>query len=68
MRTNIELNRELVERLMATGKYKSKRELVDAGLQELERQRVLAEIRGLRGTFGPWDGQVEAGRMGKLAE
>ena len=68
MRTNIELNKELVERLMATGKYKSKRELVEAGLQELERQRVLEFVRSQRGKFGPWDGQIEEGRMGKRAK
>lgn len=66
MRTNIELDNDLVERLMASGEYKSKRALVHAALKELERQQILAYVRSQRGKFGPWDGQIEAGRMGEL--
>ena len=62
MRTNIELDRELVDRLMATGDFKSKRELVHEALLTLDRKHKLAFVRSLKGKLTSWEGDIDADR------
>lgn len=62
MRTNIEIDDELMaETLRATG-LKTKREAVELGLKTLLRLRRQAEIRAFRGKL-EWSGDLEAMRI-----
>lgn len=49
MRTNIDLDDELVAQAMKAGPFKTKKEAVDAGLRLLARQAAYREILALRG-------------------
>ena len=57
MRTNIELDAELVDWLLADTGIKTKRELVDAALREFKRRRDQLKILELEGIVehGGWD-------------
>lgn len=57
MRTNIELDDELVQRLLKSTGIKTKRELVDHALRQLERREDFLKVQSLRGIFkdGGWD-------------
>lgn len=59
MRTNIEIDDKLMDYVMATGEFKTKREAVEAGLQLIKRRKVYAAIRAARGTLF-WDDSDEA--------
>ncbi|MFT7721400.1 MAG: type II toxin-antitoxin system VapB family antitoxin [Roseateles sp.] len=49
MRTNIEIDDELMARALAAGPFKTKKEAVEAGLRLLERQAAYGEILKWRG-------------------
>lgn len=57
MRTNIELDDELVQKLLVTTGIKTKRELIDQALRQMERREALLKVQSLRGIFkdGGWD-------------
>lgn len=68
MRTNIELDEGLVETLLAKTGIRTKRELVDHALRELERRLAVREIKALRGIVkdGGWDPDYDY-RDGRMA-
>ena len=49
MRTNIVIDDKLMDFVMATGQFKTKREAVEEGLRLLARRNVYQNIRALRG-------------------
>jgi len=53
MRTNIEIDDELMADAMAAGRFKTKREAVEAGLALVKRQAAYSELLKLRGKL-PW--------------
>jgi len=55
MRTNIDIDDDLLARAMQAGPYKTKREAVEAGLKLLARQAVYKEILKWRGKL-KWEG------------
>lgn len=59
MRTNIDIDDKLMDYVMATGEFKTKREAVEAGLQLIKRRKAYAAIRAARGTLF-WDDSDEA--------
>lgn len=65
MRTNIEINDELIQEVQRLTGTKTKREAVDFALRELiARYRRLGILR-LRGKVR-WEGDLEASRTGRL--
>jgi Arc/MetJ family transcription regulator len=64
MRTNIEIDDELIHRVMKHSGAKTKREAVDASLRTALRLQEQGDaIRGLRGIG--WDGDLGASRVGR---
>lgn len=59
MRTNIEIDDKLMDYVMATGDFKTKREAVEAGLQLIKRRKVYDGLLALRGKL-QWIGDDEA--------
>ncbi|HEY8908646.1 MAG TPA: type II toxin-antitoxin system VapB family antitoxin [Rhodoferax sp.] len=59
MRTNIEIDDKLMDFVMSTGEFKTKREAVEAGLQLIKRRKVYDGLRALRGKL-QWIGDDEA--------
>lgn len=55
MRTNIDIDDELMARAMQAGPFKTKREAVEAGLKLLARQAAYKEILKWRGKL-KWEG------------
>lgn len=56
MRTNIDIDDELMARVLAAGPFKTKKEAVEAGLRMLERQAAYREILKWRGKLRwGWD-------------
>lgn len=55
MRTNIDIDDDLLARAMQAGPYKTKREAVEAGLKLLARQATYNEILKWRGKL-KWEG------------
>jgi antitoxin ParD1/3/4 len=55
MRTNIEIDDELMEKAMQAGPHKTKKEAVEAGLKLLARQAAYREILKWRGKL-KWEG------------
>ena len=53
MRTNIEIDDELMADAMAAGRFKTKREAVEAGLALVKRQAAYQDILKLAGKL-PW--------------
>lgn len=53
MRTNIEIDDQLMADAMAAGRFKTKREAVEAGLALVKRQAAYQEILQLAGKL-PW--------------
>lgn len=53
MRTNIDIDDDLMARALAAGPYKTKKEVVEAGLRLLERQAAARELLKLEGKL-PW--------------
>jgi len=67
MRTNIEIDDELLAEVMKNSGAKTKREAVDASLRTVRRlQRQGDAIRKLRGIG--WEGDLEASRLGRTFE
>jgi Arc/MetJ family transcription regulator len=59
MRTNIVIDDQLMDAVMSTGDFKTKREAVEAGLRLIQRRKAYAAIRAARGTLH-WDDSDEA--------
>lgn len=61
MRTNVELDDKLVEDLLAKTGIKTKRELIDTALRDLQRRLGIREIKSLRGIVadGGWDPEYD---------
>ncbi len=58
VRTNIEIDDELMDRALAAGPFKTKKEAVEAGLRLLERQAAYREIARWRGRLNwGWGGE-----------
>ena len=58
MRTNIEINDDLMAAAMAAGGFKTKREAVEEGLRLLSRRKVYDGLLALRGQL-QWDDSDE---------
>lgn len=54
MRTNIEIDDKLMDYVMATGDFKTKREAVEEGLKLIKRRKAYAALLAARGTLH-WD-------------
>ena len=67
MRTNVDIDDALIERVMATTGLPTKRAAVDAGLRALLRLEQQKEILGLAGKVS-WDGDLDAMREGRGEE
>jgi len=59
MRTNIEIDDDLMAAAMAAGGFKTKREAVEEGLRLLKRKQAYAALLAARGTLF-WDDSDEA--------
>jgi Arc/MetJ family transcription regulator len=62
MRTNIEINDELIKETLKITGLKTKREVVDQALRELLRLKKQEGLRKLRGKV-QWEGDLEAMRL-----
>ncbi len=67
MRTNIELDDELVKQAMRSSGARTKRALVEAGLRLLVQTHAQASIRKLRGKV-KWEGDLEQSRLERSKE
>lgn len=59
MRTNIEIDDDLLAEAMRAAGTTTKRATVEAGLAELIRRSRVRQVRALRGTVR-WDGDLDA--------
>jgi Arc/MetJ family transcription regulator len=64
MRTNIELNKELIEEIMKLTAISTKKEVVNKALEEYLRKLKLAELADLAGKI-EWEGDLEEMRIDK---
>jgi Arc/MetJ family transcription regulator len=62
MRTNIEIDDQLMAAALAASGAKTKREVVEAGLRELIRVRTQRKALGLEGKIN-WVGDLDAMRV-----
>ncbi|MGA0571507.1 type II toxin-antitoxin system VapB family antitoxin [Variovorax sp. VNK109] len=60
MRTNIDINEDLMDEAMKAGPFKTKKDAVEAGLKLLARQAAYREILKWEGKLH-WDGDDEEG-------
>ena len=67
MRTNIEIDDELMNRALRATGLPTKRAAVEAGLRLLVRLEEQKEILGLAGQVR-WEGDLAAGRDGRIRE
>jgi Arc/MetJ family transcription regulator len=67
MRTNIELDEELVSRAMRSSGARTKRAVVEAALQLLVKTHSQSAIRKLRGKV-EWEGNLNESRVGRVRE
>jgi len=67
MRTNIEIDNELMRKALRSSGRRTKRAVVEEGLRLLVRTRAQAKIRRLRGK-ARWEGDLEVSRLGRLAD
>ncbi len=67
MRTNIEIDDELMRQAMAIGRFKTKRAAVEAGLAALTRQAAYAGLMDMFGKF-EWEGDLDNWRADKRGE
>ena len=65
MRTNIEIDDELMRRAMRTSGARTKRAAVEAGLRLLIQVREQVGVRRLRGKV-TWQGDLHASRMERI--
>ena len=63
-RTNIEIDNRLMRQAMQTGKGRTKRAVVEAGLQLLVQTHAQTRIRRLRGKIR-WEGDLAVSRLGR---
>lgn len=66
MRTNIEIDDELMHKALRSSEKRTKRAVVEEGLRLLVQTRAQAKIRRLRGKVH-WEGDLERSRAGRLA-
>lgn len=64
MRTNIEIDDQLMQDVLRLTGIKTKREAVELGLRQLLRLRQQEEIRRFRGKLA-WEGDLDAMRTDK---
>jgi Arc/MetJ family transcription regulator len=64
MRTNIEIDDELMRHAMRSSKKRTKRAVVEEGLRLLVQTRAQAKFRRLRGK-AKWEGDLETSRIGR---
>jgi Arc/MetJ family transcription regulator len=67
MRTNIEIDDELMHKALRSSQKRTKRAVVEEGLRMLVQTRAQAKIRRLRGK-ARWEGDLERSRKDHLAE
>ncbi len=67
MRTNIEIDDKLMDFVMGTGEFKTKREAVEAGLELIKRRKVYDGLLALRGKL-QWLGDDDAAWAAYRAE
>lgn len=65
MRTNIDIDDELMEEAMRAGAAKTKRGVVEEALRLLIQTRSQAGVRRLRGKVA-WEGDLAASRMQRI--
>lgn len=65
MRTNIEIDDELIRTAMRVCGLKTKRAAAEEGLRLLIRLKGQAEVRSLFGQVR-WEGDIDDGRLGRL--
>lgn len=64
MRTNIDIDDQLMRRAMKSSRSRTKRAAVEAGLRLLVQTRAQAGIRRLRGKIH-WEGNLRESRLGR---
>ena len=64
MRTNIDVNDDLLAEAMQLSGLKTKKAVVEEGLRQLIRLQRQAGIRSLRGKL-KWEGDLEESRLGR---
>ncbi len=67
MRTNIEIDDELMREALAASGLGSKRAAVEEGLRLLVRLKRQEQVRALFGQIR-WEGDLEASRLGRAPE
>jgi Arc/MetJ family transcription regulator len=67
MRTNIEIDDRLMRAAMRSGRARTKRALVEAGLRLLVQTHSQGKIRRLRGKIA-WAGNLESSRAGRATK
>jgi Arc/MetJ family transcription regulator len=65
MRTNIEIDDDLMTRALRIGGFRTKRAAVEEGLRLLVRLREQEQVRELFGKVR-WEGDLERSRRGRL--
>lgn len=64
MRTNIDIDDDLMRDALEVGGFKTKKEAVEAGLRLIVKTRSQARIRRLRGSL-KWEGSLDEMRRDK---
>jgi Arc/MetJ family transcription regulator len=67
MRTNIEIDDQLIAKVLKTSGLRTKRAAVDAGLRLLLQLKAQTRILSLRGKV-KWEGDLEQSRLGHIEE
>ena len=67
MRTNIDIDDDLMHQAMRSSGARTKRAVVEEGLRLLIRTRGQLSVRRLRGKVA-WDGDLESSRLGRVAK
>lgn len=67
MRTNIDIDDELMRQAMRSSGARTKRAAVEEGLRLLIRTRSQGSLRRLRGKVR-WEGDLEQSRIGRVAK
>ena len=67
MRTNIEIDDQLMQKAMRSSGAPTKRAAVEAGLRLLVKTHAQAAIRKLRGKV-KWEGDLHESRQGRVRE
>jgi Arc/MetJ family transcription regulator len=67
MRTNIEIDDQLIHRAMRSSGTRTKKAAVEAGLRLLVKTHSQSAIRRLRGQV-QWEGNLNESRLGRVQE